>query len=118
MKILSKLLTAIVAMTIVSTAFADERNHFDRRGAHNYQQHNYQHRGRCGSDCAAVLFGSAILGTVIINEMQPRIIYEQPQIVYESPPVYEPQQAIYVRSSFRCNGGTFINHVYYCPVLR
>ena len=117
MKNISKILTAIVALTIASAASADPGHRGNYVGPSSpvgnvayYGHHHHGYRNGCyGSNCALVVLGSVALGAVIANEVR-----RQPEVVYVEPaPV--PPRIVYVPSQFRCDGGVMINGSYFCP---
>ena len=122
MKNISKLFTAIVALTIASAASADPGHRGNYVGAvppvgnvvyYGGHHHGGYYRNGCfGSDCALVVLGSVALGAVIANEVR-----RQPEVIYVQP---APQpRVVYVPSNpnLRCDGGVVIDGNYYCPRL-
>ena len=120
MKLTSKLLTIMIALSITSLAFADDhRDHRERHGnyvgavsprgnVYPHQEYRDYDRG-CGSNCAIAIIGTAILGAVILNEAK-----QTPQPIIQQ----QPRQIVYIPSQVYCDSGIFINNIYHCPVYR
>ena len=106
MKIISKLFVAILLITVASMSSAFTGRHGPSSGGHSYSNRRYQggygYRGGYGNYIGGVI-GAVVIGTMIADQYP-----VEPQVVIPS--------IRYVPSTVRCDGGIFINRIYYCPV--
>ena len=87
--------TALIALTMATSAYAGHWDRHDHHGGHGYYnrghhvQHNHHHHNRgwsTGDVVAATIIGGVITGA-IIQSPQPRVVYEQARVVYVERPV-------------------------------